>query len=891
MSNFNLRRWLESLRNVMTCFGVAMIVLIWVGILRSDRLGTDNFIKAARENANNLARAYEESVIRAVGEIDKTLLLVRSRYLVDPDHFNIREAGSDPLVTSDLVKNIALIDANGFMLNSNGATGERFDLRDREHYRVFRDDPSDRLDIGKPVIGRSSGQWVTLFSRPLIAADGSFKGVISAAVNPEVLTRFFEVVDIGQEGRITLFGEDGIVRAARGGARSVLGQKIESPLWRVYPQAQSGYFYAQNFDSVRRLVAFRKIRGLPLVGAVAFSENELMSGLLKAQHVDEAVAAAISVLILLGLGFNAQHRARYDAAQKLIRASEATALAKSRELEITLEHMSQGLMMVDNDRKVAVINRRAVALLDLPDDFLRGLRSFDDVMCHLWEQGEFGNDGETLEPRVRDFVKAGGLADIGTYERTRPNGTVLEVQSVPLPGGGLVRTFTDITVRRHSEAHIAHMASHDELTGLANRALFQERMQRAIAQARRADEQFAVLLLDLDRFKDVNDTLGHAAGDTLLKVTAQRLCQAVREIDTVSRLGGDEFAVVQTAISGSADAEALCRRIIAVIGEPYEVCGQAVDIRTSIGIAVAPADGFDAEALLKKADIALYAVKSAGRSGWRFFEPAMETSAQARRTLEHDLRKALQNNEFEVLYQPMIDLACNEVCGLEALLRWNHPHRGMVSPAQFIPVAEEVGLIGQIGEWVLHTACAAAVAWPDSVKIAVNLSPAQFRDRKLIDVIKAALAASGLPARRLELEITETVILQESEANLSALRELRELGAGIALDDFGTGYSSLSHLRAFPFTKIKIDRSFVKELGNKPDCAAIVRAVADLGRSLNVPTIAEGVETRAQLEFVRAAGCRQAQGFLFSKPVRVWEVGNIIARRKRVAKPSAERAA
>jgi diguanylate cyclase (GGDEF)-like protein len=892
MNNVNLRRWLRSSLNATTYLGLGMIVLIWIGLLWIQSVGRENFIQSARENGDNLARAYEESVIRSVSEIDKTLLLLRSRYLDDPDHFNIHAAGNDPLISSDLIKNVALTDANGFMMSSDSAVrNERFDLRDRDHYKVFRADPTDRLDIGKPVIGRSSGQWVTLFSRPIIAADGSFQGVISAAVDSEVLTRFFEVVDIGAEGRITLFGEDGIVRAARGGSSVILGKKLDSPLWRVYPPSTSGHFYAQTFDDVRRLVAFRKIRGLPLVGAIAFSEKELMAGFLHVQHIDDAIAAAISLLILLGLGFNARHRARLDAARQAVHVSEAKALSKSRELAITLEHIGQGLMMVDNDRKVAVINRQAIRLLDLPEDFLRGELPFDDVLRRLWQQGDFGVDGETLEPRVREFIKAGGLIDIGTYERTRPNGTVLEVQSVPLPGGGLVRTFTDITVRRHSEARIAHMASHDALTGLANRALLQERIEQAVARSRRSGEKFAVLLLDLDRFKEVNDTLGHQAGDILLKIAAQRLCQAVREIDTVSRLGGDEFAVVQTAIESASDAETLCRRIFDVIRQPYEIAGQAVEIGTSIGIAMAPTDGVDAEQLLKKADIALYAVKSAGRSGWRFFEAAMETCAQARRALEHDLSKALQNDELQVLYQPMIDLVSGEVSGLEALLRWNHPHRGTVSPAEFVPVAEEIGLIADIGQWVLQTACAAAVEWPDDVKVAVNLSPTQFKDRRLVDIVRHALADSGLPGRRLELEITETVMLQESVANLSALKELRDLGCGIALDDFGTGYSSLSHLRAFPFTKIKIDKSFVKELGNKPDCAAIVRAVADLGRSLDVPVIAEGVETRAQLDFVRAASCRQAQGFLFSPPVPIWEVEAIIKRRKRVTKKVAERAA
>jgi diguanylate cyclase (GGDEF)-like protein len=446
-----------------------------------------------------------------------------------------------------------------------------------------------------------------------------------------------------------------------------------------------------------------------------------------------------------------------------------------------------------------------------------------------------------------------------------------------------VRTFTDVTLRKDSEERIAHMARHDELTGLANRVLFRERIGQAIARARRTNERFAVLLLDLDRFKDVNDTMGHPAGDVLLKVAAQRLCRTVRETDTVARFGGDEFAIVQTSVESRADVERLCTRILDAIKEPFEIEGHGVDMGTSIGIAVAPDDGLEAEGLLKNADIALYAVKTGGRGTWRFFEPAMEAQAQARSALEHDLRHALAAGELDVVYQPTIDLDSNEVSGVEALLRWNHPRRGLIMPGEFIPVAEEIGLISEIGEWVLKTACAAATAWPAAVRIAVNLSPVQFKDRRLAEIVKNVLASTGLPAQRLELETTETVVLQENQANRATLQELGALGVTIALDDFGIGYSSLSYLRAFPFSKIKIDQSFVMELGDKSDSAPIVRAIADLGRSLGVPTIAEGVETPAQLCLVRAAGCKEAQGFLFSRPVPASDVPAVIARRKSVA--------
>jgi diguanylate cyclase (GGDEF)-like protein len=879
MKRSDLRQWARWLQNPTTYFGLAMITAIWAGLLWSEHNAAQNFLVVTREHERNLASAFDESVVRSVSEVDKTLLLLRARYLLDPQHFDIRRVAANPLYSSDLVKNAALIDANGIMVSSGSPeAGQRFDLHDREHFQTFLKNPSDRLYIGRATVGRATNTWVVPFDRPIMGPDGSFEGVITLGVDPAMLTRFYEVIDIGKEGRITLIGEDDYVRAARGAGRNILGQKLNPPLWKSHLDGDS--FYAQAFDGVRRLITFRKVKGLPLIAGVAFSEQELMAPLLHDQHLDDFVAAAITTLILFGIVLNAEHRQRIKTAQTAATASEAMALEKSRELEITLDHMSQGLMMVDGDRKVAVINHRAIELLNLPPDFIHGQRPFADVMSHLWEQGEFGHDGEALDPKLREFVKAGGLGEIGVYERIRPDGTALEVRSVPLPGGGFVRTFSDVTQRRDSEARIAHMARHDELTGLANRVLFRERIEQAIARTKRTDERFAVLLLDLDRFKGVNDTMGHPAGDLLLKITAQRLCRVVRETDTVARHGGDEFAIVQTAVESRSDVERLCGRILEAIKQPFDIEGHGVDIDTSIGIAVAPDDGLEAEGLLKNADIALYAVKSGGRGSWRFFEPTMEALAQARSALEHDLRHALPAGQLEVVYQPTIDLDSNEISGLEALLRWNHPRRGLIMPAEFIPVAEDTGLITEIGEWVLNTACAAAAAWPARVRIAVNLSPVQFKDRRLVETVKNALAKSGLPARRLELEITETVVLQEDQANRAALQDLGALGVSIALDDFGIGYSSLSYLRAFPFSKIKIDQSFVRELSDKSDSAPIVRAIAELGRNLGVATTAEGVETPAQLRLVRAAGCKEAQGFLFSRPVPVSEVPTVIARRK-----------
>jgi diguanylate cyclase (GGDEF)-like protein len=389
-----------------------------------------------------------------------------------------------------------------------------------------------------------------------------------------------------------------------------------------------------------------------------------------------------------------------------------------------------------------------------------------------------------------------------------------------------------------------------------------------------------VLCLDLDHFKSVNDTLGHPVGDELLRAVSQRLTQCLGGDDVVARLGGDEFAVIQMAIGAPNDAGTLASQLIEVVSRPYDIAGHEVLIGVSIGIAVAPGDGVTADELLRNADLALYRAKAEGRGAFHFFEPEMDRQVQARRALEIDLRKAYSNDEFELYYQPLVNLESGEVSGFEALLRWHHPERGMVSPVEFIPLAEEIGLIVQIGEWVLRQACAEAATWPDDIKVAVNLSPVQFRSRTLVQVVLSALAYSRLSPDRLELEITESVLLGDNEANLATLHQLRELGARISMDDFGTGYSSLRYLRSFPFDKIKIDQSFVRDMVERPDCVAIVRAVAGLGLSLGIATTAEGVETQAQLQRVRAEGCTEVQGYLFSRPIPASGIAAVLATRE-----------
>jgi diguanylate cyclase (GGDEF)-like protein/PAS domain S-box-containing protein len=487
------------------------------------------------------------------------------------------------------------------------------------------------------------------------------------------------------------------------------------------------------------------------------------------------------------------------------------------------------------------------------------------------------DDGE-LPDLASESVDAAGR----TFRHRKADGSAIDVaifsrlfawDAVP----AALIAAVDITERKRAEARVAFMAHHDALTSLPNRVLLRARMEEVLGRARRSGLGVATLCIDLDDFKVVNDTLGHPFGDLLLQEVAARLRSTLGENDMVARLGGDEFAVLRADVEVPAEVGALAERIVDVVSAPYSLDGHQVTIGASVGIAFAPVDADDADRLLKNADMALYRAKSDGKGACRFFEAEMDARLQARRRLEIDLRNAVALEALEVHYQPLIALDRGSVSGFEALLRWQHPEHGMVSPSEFVPVAEETGLIGAIGAFVLRRACADAAKWPEAVTVAVNLSPLQFRTGNLLQTVRDALERSGLPARRLELEITETLLLDKSDHVLATLHALRALGVRISMDDFGTGYSSLSYLRSFPFDKLKIDRSFVRDLGSNADSQAIVRAIIGLGESLGITITAEGVETEADLACLEEEGCKEAQGFLFSRARPQAEVLDMLA--------------
>jgi diguanylate cyclase (GGDEF)-like protein len=557
-----------------------------------------------------------------------------------------------------------------------------------------------------------------------------------------------------------------------------------------------------------------------------------------------------------------------------LRAREADLQAQNLRFDAAVSNMSQGLVMFDGDARLMICNPRYIEMYHLQATDIRAGHTARDLIDRRIANGTFSRDPEHYLEHVFETIKVG--APTSRFVELE-DGRTISVASVPMAGGGWVTTHEDITERRRSEMKIAHMARHDALTDLPNRVLLRERLQEALAHVDRG-HRLAVLCLDLDQFKNVNDTLGHPIGDELLRAVAGRLRGCLKETDTISRVGGDEFSIIQSDIVDATDAERLARRIFDAISTPYDLHGHLVVVNASIGIALAPADGTDPNELLKNADIALYGAKADGRGVYRFFEPKMDAEMKARRTLELELRKALENGEFELFYQPVVNLNKEDVCCCEALIRWHHPERGLIPPIEFIPVAEEIGLIVALGEWVIRRACEEAAQWPDNIRVAVNLSPTQLSSKNLMPTVLSALASARLPASRLELEITEAVLMQNTDVTLRTLHQLRSLGIYISMDDFGTGYSSLSYLRSFPFDKIKIDRCFINGLGDSSESAAIIRAVAGLAQSLRMSTTAEGVETRAQLDHVRDLGCTDVQGYFYSPPVPACELGKIFVK-------------
>jgi diguanylate cyclase (GGDEF)-like protein len=842
--------------------------------------------------ADQAERAFEAVELVQTGLLER----LQTDGVRVPEEFRHRMAGigvhedlSSRIQGLPQVEAITAIDADGNLINSSRYWPiTPVNVADRDYFKALKAVRELTTFVSDPVQNRANGNWTIYVARKVAGPDGEFLGLLLGAVGLTYFDHLYEAVAPGPGTSLSLFREDGTLLARYPYVAQHIGESFGKRRVSEYIKTgDPGRGVVRQIglaDGLDRLIAGHPLKRYPLIVTASRTVSSLLKDwqdqatyLVGAAVVLEGVIASTALLILRHLRSQRlledarAARAEAEAAQlgaeaKLAMAHERERAAREMHIQnvrfgVAMSNMSQSLCMFDSADRLVVANDRISEMFDMSEaDILPGT-SFDALVA-MSRAGSnlLSVDVDTLTSGIRR-LKAGGVR--GAYVQRLADGRSLAANFQPMEDQGWLLTLEDVTDREQAEAQIRRLAHYDALTGLPNRVLFRERLDEAFARGCRGDAS-AVLCLDLDRFKSVNDTLGHPLGDALLQGVTARLLKEVRETDTVARLGGDEFAIVQTGVIQPMAATALAIRLIEVLSAPYELNGHQVIIGASIGIALVPGDGTDRDQILKNADLALYRAKADGRGRYRFFELQMDALMQARRLLETDLHKALAGGEFRVFYQPLVNLSSGDISTFEALLRWRHPGRGIMLPAEFVPLAEEIGLIVPLGQWVLQQACADAVTWPGAVKVAVNLSAAQFGSGTLVQEVADALVDSGLDPERLELEITEPAMFDDSERTLLTLHQLHDLGVRIAMDEFGKGYSSLSYLRRFPFDKVKIDRSFVQELGRCGDSEVIVSAVAELCEGLGMTTTAEGVETLEQLRRLRAVRCTEAQGHLFS---------------------------
>jgi diguanylate cyclase (GGDEF)-like protein len=817
------------------------------------------------QQLSDLQRIHEDIVTyMQAGSIDTADHFERTMSLL-----SVHEMLRTRLATLPHVGGLNLFNAKGWLINSSEMWPvPDVNVSDRRYFQELTSGKPTPDVIVEPAMSRVTGNWTTVFARKITGRNGEIIGFASRGVEPSHFEDFVASLALSGDTMISMIHRDGTIIARYPKDENAIGRNVANLPAFQRALAMDGNLSGRFRSAVSeddRVGAVRSLTHFPIL-IVATTRTSTALGDWRAQTKLQFCAAVLSVIVVIVMVFLIVRQLRHQHAAAQRKLSE-----KSLHLDTAINNMTQGLLLFDATGHLVICNQRYVDMFGVSADIVKPGCRLRDIVLHRQAIGSFVGDVDEYCARFLNLR----VNEVTDTVVTVPDGRNIRLVYKRSADGGWATTLEDVTEGRRVQARIEHLAHYDALTNLPNRTLFQRHAESLLSEA--AGVAFAVLYIDIDEFKRINDSLGHPVGDEFLKGVAERLRASIGPEDFIARLGGDEFAIVQHGVVSDDDVSGLVERIYQALRTPFDCHGHRFSSDASIGIAIAPRHGSDLFGLLKSADLAMYAAKAAGRRTHRFFERSMERRANLRRELEADLRTALAEGGFELHYQPLVDLVSDEVTGCEALLRWRHPTRGMISPADFIPVAEETGLIEEIGQWVLRTACTEAAAWPAHVRIAVNVSPIQFKSEALSLKVAAALAEAGLDPRRLELEITEAVLIADDGAALAALNQLRALGVHIALDDFGTGYSSLQYLQRFPFDKIKIDRSFVKEVTRNSSSASIIRAVVSIAADRDMITTAEGVETEQQRDTVQMLGCTQMQGYLFSRPRPAHEIRALLA--------------
>ena len=888
--------------------GSARLAIIAWAVALAIGLGAASLMKAQYDTARagvtheieNLAAVLGSEAARTLQAVELAQRAVRERVGPVATPAAWREALAGQAVHEDLRRRIeslpqvdalTTIDSQGNLINfSRYWPIPQVNIADRDYFQALSADPARRHFVSAPVRNRGDGVWTFYLARSVSDERGGFLGLILAGLDLRYFETLYRDLALGPHFSVGLFRDDGtlLVRhpaVERGGPPVTALAEAVGQVRLIQHGRAAVYSSTGAFGGGPRIVAAVPLQHYPLAVVVAAGEQEVI-----ARWRGPAIATGIAALsvelvilvasLLVRQQLRAQRRlaeanlarghAEADLASAWARA-EAERAARERDTRyvLALNSMSQGLCMFDTAHRLSLMNHRFEAMFDLaPGALAIGMPS-GEVLALLLGPAQ-GGDADAVADLLARSQAALDHGEVVSFVHDHPDGRAWSVCMVPEDNGGWLMTFEDVTVRRRAEAKAAYLARHDALTGLANRNLFRERLEAAITRGREGQTS-ALLLLDLDRFKSVNDTMGHPVGDALLRAVAERLRNHCRPGDTIGRLGGDEFAIIQAGPIETWQAGLLAERLIEALGRPYRLEGKDVRIGTSIGIAVLPADGDDAAVVMKRADLALYDAKR-DRGSYTLFSPVLEHAAMLRPALENALRGALVAGQFEVFYQPILDLHRGTLEGLEALVRWHHPERGLVNPGEFIPMAEEIGLIREIDAWVLRRACRDALAWPSGLQLSVNLSTLHFQESGPAAMVEQVLAETGFPASRLELEITETARLDPTRPVQAMMHALKALGVRLAVDDLGAGYARLEYLRSFPLDTVKIDKSLIDDVASGEHSRAIVEALGGLCARLGLTSTVEGVETMAQLRELQLGPCINAQGYLFGRPCPAEEV-------------------